>query len=145
MLLTPPTMLLYPGTYIEVPNQLRNPMLASINPFNLAVKMDQPAQPEAQEDWVCGMKSKVWPYGLVPLRKMSATVRVYCDYTSPPWVIRQITINELSTLWYVPPFMQDKLEELYQTSLLLQFLSSLPWKTLLLESDYLISSRIQGG
>ena len=145
MLLTPPNMMLYPGTYTEVPNQLWNPMLASINPFNLEIKMDQPAQPEVPEDWVYGMKSKVWPYGLVPFGKISAKVWVSCDYTSPPWVVHHITINELATLCDVPLFLQDKLEELYQTHLLVQFLSLSPWKTLLLESNYLISSRIQGG
>ena len=57
----------------------------------------------------------------------------------------KISINELSTLWDVPILLQEKLDELDHISLLAQFLSSVPGKTLLLASDYLISSRIQGG
>ena len=39
-------------------------------------------------------------------------VRVPCVYNSPPWDIRQPTINEIATLWDVPLLLQEKLEEL---------------------------------
>ena len=72
-------------------------------------------------------------------------MRVYFVYNSPPWVIRQLTINDLDTLWDIPLLMQDNLEELYQTLLLGGIVLSVPGETLLLASDYLISSRIRGG
>ena len=72
-------------------------------------------------------------------------MRVPCVYNYPPWGILQLTINELARLWDVPLLLQEKLEELDEKSLLVQFLSSVSGKTLLLASDYLIISRIRGG
>ena len=39
-------------------------------------------------------------------------VRLPCVYNSPPWVIWQLNINELATLWDVPMLLQEKWEEL---------------------------------
>ena len=72
-------------------------------------------------------------------------VRVPCVYNSPPWGIRKLTINELTTLWYVPLLLQEKLEELDKESLLVQFLSLVPGNMLFLAIYYLISLRIWGG
>ena len=55
---------------------------------------------------------EVWPYGLFPAVHMLKRVWVPFVYNSPPWVIRQLTINEVATLWYVPLLLQDELEEL---------------------------------
>ena len=82
MLLIPTNMLLHPGPYAKVPKQPWDPMSASVNTVNLAVKMDQPAQSTAPEAWVYGTKSKVWLYGLFPSEKMSAKLRVSCVYNS---------------------------------------------------------------
>ena len=82
---------------------------------------------------------------LITCRKQGKKVRVPCVYNYPPWGIRKLTINELDTLWDVPLLLQEKLEELDKKSLLVQFLSSVPGKTLLLASDYLKSFRIRGG
>ena len=82
-----------------------------------------------------GSKSKVWPYGLFSAGNMGKRVRVPCVYTSPPWVIRQLTINDLANIWDVPLLMQEKLEEPDKKYLLVQFLSSVPGKKLLLASD----------
>ena len=72
-------------------------------------------------------------------------MRVPCFYNSLPWGIQKLTINKLATLWDAPLLLHEKLEELDKKSLLVQFLSSVPGKILLLASDYLISSRIRGG
>ena len=106
MLLTPYNILLRPIPYAEVPKQPRNPMLDSVNTLNSSVIMTQPAQPEEPEARFYGPKSKFWPYGLFPAGKMSTKVRVSCVYNSPPWDIRQLTINDLDTLWYVPLLIQ---------------------------------------
>ena len=87
----------------------------------------------------------MWPYGLLPAGNMGKRVRVPCVYNSQPWVILKLTINDMATLWDVPLLLQEKLEEPDKKSLLVQFLSSVPGKTLLLASDYLISLRIRGG
>ena len=120
MTLTPPNMILFPRPFAEVPNQPCNPMLASANPVNSAAKMDQLAQPEAQEARSYGKKFEVWTYGLFHVGQMSAKVRVSCVYNYPPWGIHQITTNELATLWDIPLLFQDKLEELDKISLLVQ-------------------------
>ena len=86
----------------------------------------------------------MWQYGLFPAEHMGKRVRLTCVYNSPQWGIRQLTVNELATLWDVPLLLQEKLEELNKKSLLVQFFSSVPGKTLLLASDYMISSRIRG-
>ena len=145
MFLTPPSMILHPSPYAEVPKQPWNPMLASVNLVNSSVTMSQLAQPEYPEAWMYGLNPDVWPYGLFPAGRMSAKVWVSCVYNSPLWGIRQLTINNVSTLWDVPLLLQDKLEELDQKSLLVKFLSSVPGKILLLASDCLISSSIRGG
>ena len=142
MLFTPPNMILHPGPYAEVPKQPCNDMLASVNAVNSTLKMIQPEQPEDPEARVYGSEFEVWPYGLFPVGKIIAKMRVYCVYNYLPLVILQLTINELSTLWDVHMLLQEKLEELDQKTLLVQFLSSVLGKTLLLASDYLISSRI---
>ena len=76
---------------------------------------------------------------------MSTKLRVYCVYNSPPRVILQLTINNIATLWDVALLLQEQLEEVDQTPLLGQLFSSVPGKTLLLASGYLISLRIRGG
>ena len=83
MLLTPPNMLLHPGPYAELPNQPFKPVLASLNPVNSEVKINQLAQPEEPEARVYGLKFEFWPYGLLPVEKMSEKVQVYCVYNSP--------------------------------------------------------------
>ena len=100
--------------YAEIPKQPWNPMLASVNPVTSVVPKIQPAQPENLEAQVSGSKSEVWPYGLFPAGRMGKKVRVPCVYNSPPWGIRQLTINELATLWDVPMLLQEKLEELHK-------------------------------
>ena len=72
-------------------------------------------------------------------------MRVPCVYNYPPWGIRQLTINNMDTLWDVPLLLQYKLEELDKKPLLVQFLSLVLGKTLLLDSYYLTSLRIQRG
>ena len=72
-------------------------------------------------------------------------MQVPCVYNFLPWGIRQLTINDLATLWDVPLLLKEKLEEFDKKILVVKFLSSVLGKTLLLASDYLISSRIQGG
>ena len=89
-----------------------------------------------------GSNTKVVSYGLLPAGRMGQKVWVHCFYNSPPWGIRQLTINELATLWDVPLLLQENLENVDRKSLLVKFLSSVPGKTLLLASEYLISSRI---
>ena len=74
---------------------------------------------------------------------MGTNVQVHCVYNYPPWGIRKITINDMAVLLYVPMFLQENLEELDKKFLLVQFLSSVSGKTLLLASDYLIISRIR--
>ena len=91
-----------------------------------------------------GTKFKVWPYGLFNDGKMSAKVWVPCVYNPLPWGILQLNIYDLDNLWCVPLFLQDKWEKIDQISLLYHFLLSVSGKMLLLASDYLISSRIQG-
>ena len=145
LLLTTTAMLLHPFSYAEIPNKPWNPMLASVNPVNSAVPKSQPSQPDNPEAWVYGSKAKMWPYGLFPSGHMGKRVRVPYVYNYSQWVIWQLTINELATVWDVPLFLQDKLEELDKKSLLVQFLFLVPGKTLLPASDYLISSRIRGG
>ena len=85
-------------------------MLASLDPVNSADKMDQQAQPEAPEAWVYGTEFDVCPYGLFTDGKMSAKVRVSCVYNYHPWVIIQLTITELATIWDVPMLLQENLE-----------------------------------
>ena len=108
-------MLIRPFPYVEIPKQPWNPMLASVNPVTSAVTKIQPAQPDNTEARVYVSKYEVWPYGLLP------EGRVPCVYNYPPWIIRQLTINDLATLWDVPLLLQEKLEELYKKSLLVQF------------------------
>ena len=86
----------------------------------------------------------MWPYRLLPAGHMGKRVWVPFVYNSLPWVIRQHTTNELATLWDVPLLLQEKLEELVKKSSLVQYLSSVLGKTLLLDSGYLISLRIGG-
>ena len=120
-------------------------MLDSLNPFTSAFTKSQTEQSDNPEDRVYGSNAKVWPYGLFPAGNMDKKVQVPCAYNYPPWDIQQLIINELDTLWYVPLLLYEKLEELDKKSLLNQFLSSAPGKTLLLASDYMISSSIKGG
>ena len=87
-------------------------MLASVNPVTSAVPKSQLAQPDNPEAQVYGAMAEVWPYGLFPAVHMLKRVRVPCVYNYPPWVIRQLTINEVAMLWYVPLLLQEKLEEL---------------------------------
>ena len=145
MLLTPPNILLHLDTYAEVPKKPWNPTLDSLNPVNSEVKMSQPAQPEEPEARVYGSKFDVWPYILFPAVKMTAKVRVSCVYNYLTWGIRQLTINYMAMLWDVPMLLQEKLEEIDQKSLSVQFLSSVPGKKLILAIDYMISSSIRGG
>ena len=72
-------------------------------------------------------------------------MRVPCVYNSLPWFIRQLAINELATLWGVPLLLLEKLEGLDKKSLLVQFLSSVLGRMLLLASYYLISLMVRGG
>ena len=109
--LTPPAMLLQPSPYKEIQKQPWNHMLASVNPVTSEVSKIQPAQPDNPEDQVYGSKAEVWPYGLFPEGYMGKRVQVPCVYNSPPWGIRQLTINDLDTLWDVPMLLQEKLEE----------------------------------
>ena len=51
----------------------------------------------------------------------------------------------MATLWDAPLLLQEKLGKPDKKALLVQCLSSVPGKTLLLASDYLISSSIWGG
>ena len=83
-----------------------------MNPVTSAVPKSQPSQPDNPEARVYVSKSKVWPYGLFPAGHMGKRMRVPFVYNSPPLIIRQLTINELATLWDVPIFLQEKLEEL---------------------------------
>ena len=69
-------------------------------------------------------------------------MRVSCVYNSPPWVVCQLTMNELATLLFVTLLMNEKLKELDQKSLLVQLISLVPGETFFLASGYLISSRI---
>ena len=55
--LTPPTMLLHPSPYEEIPKQPWNPMLASVNPVTSAVPKSQPEQPDNPEAQVHGSKA----------------------------------------------------------------------------------------
>ena len=119
-------------------------MLASMNPLTSEVSNIKTAQPYNPEARVYGSNAEVWPYGLLPAGHIGKRVRVPCVYNTTLWGILKITINELAMLWDVPLLLQEKLEELDKTSLLVQFLSSVPGKTLLLASDHLISLRIQG-
>ena len=108
LLLTPTAMLLHPSPYIDILNKPWNTMLDSVNPVTSAVPKSRPAQPDNPEARVYVSNPEVWPYGLLPAGHMGKRVRVPCVYKSPPWVIRQLTINELSTLWDVPMFLQEK-------------------------------------
>ena len=101
----PPAMLLHPSPYADTPNQPWNPMLDIVNPVTSAVPKSQPSQPDNSEAQVYVSKSKVWPNGLFPAGHMGKRVWVPCVYNSPPWGIRQLTINELATLWDVPLFL----------------------------------------
>ena len=116
LLLTPPAILIHPSPYVEITKQHWNPMLDSVNPLISSVPNSQPAQPDNPEARVYGSKAEVWPYGLFPAGKMGKRVQAPCVYNPPPWVIRQLTINELYTLWDVPLLLQEKLEELDKNS-----------------------------
>ena len=106
-----------------------------MNTVSSAVTRIQPAQPEKVDDQVYGLKSNVWPYGLLPAGNMSTRVQVYFVYNSPRWGIYQLTINELAPLWDIPLLLQEMLEEIDKKSLLVQFLSLVLGKKLLLASD----------
>ena len=80
-------MLLHPSPYAEIPQQPWNPMLAGANSVNSVVTKSQRAQPENTEDWVYGLKSEVWPYGLFPAGHMGTKLRVTFVYNSRTWVI----------------------------------------------------------
>ena len=84
-------------------------MLDSMSPVTSAVPKIQPEQPDNPEAWVYGSKAKVYPYGLLPAGHMEKRVRVPCFFNSPQWGIRQLTINDLATLWDVPLLLQEKL------------------------------------
>ena len=118
LLLTPPAMLIRPFPYADIPKQHWNHMLASMKPVTSAVPKIQLAQSDNTEARVYGSKSEVWPYGLFPAGCMGVMVRLPCVYNSPPWVIIQLTINELANLWDFPLLLQEKLEELDAKSLL---------------------------
>ena len=98
LLLKPTAMLLHPSPYTEIPKKPWNPMLDSVNPVTSAVPNNQPEKPDNLEARVYGSKADVWPYGLFPAGNMGKRVRVTCVYISPPWGIRQLTINEMATL-----------------------------------------------
>ena len=144
-LLTPPEILLHPFPYVEIPNQPWNPILASLNPVTSEFTKIQPAQPDNPEAQVYVSMDEVGPCGLFHARHIGKRVRVPSVYNYPPWVIRKLTINELDKLWDFPLLLQEKSEKLDKKYLLVQFLSSVPGKTFLLASGYLIISRIQGG
>ena len=75
---------------------------------------------------------------------MQETWRKGCGYRV--FIITQHgAFDNLPSMSWLRYGMQEKLEELDKKSLLDQFLSSVPGKTLLLASDYLISLRIRGG
>ena len=145
MLLMYPNMILHPSPYVEIPNKPRKPMLDGTNTVNSAATMSQRAQPQEPEARVYESKSEVWTYDLLTAGKMSTKARLSCVYISLPRDICQLTINQLATLWYVRLLLQEKLEELDQKYLLVQFFSSVPGKTLIIASDYMIRSRIKGG
>ena len=73
-------------------------MLASVNPVTSEVPKSQLAQPDNPEARVYGSMAEVWPYGLFHAVHMLKRVQVPCVYNSPPWGIRQLTINEVATL-----------------------------------------------
>ena len=137
-------MLLHPCPYEDIPKQPWNPMLASVNPLNSAVSKSQPSQPNNPEARVYGSNTEVWKYVLLPAGHMVKMVQLPCVYNYPPWEIQQLTTNELATLWDVPLLLQEKSEELDKKSLLVQYLTSVLGKKLLLASDYLIILRIRG-
>ena len=110
LLFTPTDVLICPCPYAEIPMQPWNPMLYSMNPVTSEVTKIQPSQPDKPKSRVYGFKSGVWTYFLLPTLNMVKKLRVPCVYNSPPWVIQQLTINELATLWYVPLFLQENLE-----------------------------------
>ena len=91
------------------------------------------------------MKSNFWPYGLFTSGQISAKVQASRVYNFLTWVIILLTINDLDNLWYVPLLLQEKLEEIDQTTLLVNFLLLVPGKVLLLASNYMISLIIRGG
>ena len=84
--------------YADIPKKTWNTKLASVNPVNSEVKKSQPAQPEKPKARVYGSTAEVWPYGLLPAGHMGEKVQVPCVYNYPPLGIRQLTINDLSTL-----------------------------------------------
>ena len=99
-------------------------MLASMKPVTSEVPNIQPVQPDNPDSQVYRSKSEVWPYGLFPAVHMGKRLRVPCVYNYPPWAIRQLTINELATLWDVPLMLQDYQVVLFGTLELLKSLVS---------------------
>ena len=106
LLLTPPTMILNPYPYAEKPKQPWNPMLTSVNPVTSEATKIQLTKSDKTEARVYGSKSEVWPYILFSAGHMGLKVRENCVYNYPPFIIRQLTINELATLWDVPMLTQ---------------------------------------
>ena len=105
----------------EIPKQPWDHMLASVNPVISAVPKIQPAQTYNPESQVYGSMAEVCPYGLFPAVHMGKRVRVSCVYNYPPWVIQQLTINDLAELWYFPLLLQEKLGELDKNPCWLNF------------------------
>ena len=83
-LLMPPTMLLHPSPYAEIPKQPWDLMLDSVIPVASVVPKSQSAQPDNPESRVYESKANMWSYGLFPTGHMMKRVRVTCVYNSPP-------------------------------------------------------------
>ena len=131
--------------YPPLPSQPWTPMEASVNSVTSATPALPPSVSGTQSPAVSWSGLEIMPFGLFPSSHKSARVRVRCVFNVPSkWGSRSLTVPELSALWDVPILLQDRVLREFSTGLLHRFTQGVPGKTLLLGSDYLLSSRIRG-
>ena len=122
------------------------PLQAALNPVMLVPPAPEPLDPLEHAHQVHRHGLEVFPFFLFLATSLTAQVQVPCVFNTPvKWGLRQLTQQEEATLWDVLLFLQEHIpRDVWSTMMLSRFLRGVPVKTLLLGSDFLLSSQIRG-
>jgi len=87
----------------------------------------------------------VAPFGLFPAGAVSSLVTCWCVRNKPSYYcVRRLEPKELANRWDVPLLVQEYATGLNLLPLLTAFLGTVPGKTLLLGSDFLVAYFLRG-
>jgi len=122
------------------------PVSGSIDPLLAGAFVDAPLPPVTPQPVVDSRGGLVSPFGLFPSGSLRSLVICSCVRNKPSFYgVRALIPKELANLWDVPLLAQEYAAGPGSPALLESFLSSVPGKTLLLGSDFLLASFLRGG